>query len=335
MKAIIDKHANIKQISSNIIFNRFDKLYGDYDIWYLTEQNRTEQNRTEQNRTEQNRTEQEFYIPVYYDSNNKWVYVGLYLVLDISHQLVSYFIKRIKEEYSNVSRIYFNESNYNNRFLRETKSHIINLSQSEEEFRKTMSRSERKHLNQYSKYILRDFNQYSIQKYDGCNIQQELVDLFFEYKKETYKLDSKFNAETFLKNYHISRAYSLEIDGISQAMIFLSITDTTVAMRNLTYNSELSMYHLGTLLYYNMICDLLKENMNVLSLGKGNQEYKYRWGAHNITTYTGYIPTSFIDKSKCIMHSAIINTYTKYIYPKLKKGWIVVTRMNRLKINVR
>ena len=259
-----------------------------------------------------NRTEQEFYIPVYYDSDNKRVYVGLYLVLTISHELVSYFIKRIKEEYSNVSRIYFNESNYKNRFLRETKSHIINLSQTEEEFRKTMSRSERKHLNQYSKYILRDFNQYSIQKYDGCNIQQELVDLFFEYKRETYKLESKFNAETFLKDYYISRAYSLEIDGISQAMIFLSITDTTAAMRNLTYNSELSKYHLGTLLYYNMICDLLKENMKTLSLGKGNQEYKYRWGSNNVTTYSGFIPCTLHEKIGVIVLHKMFDFYNDF-----------------------
>ena len=147
-----------------------------------------------------------------------------------------------------------------------------------------------------------------------------MVDIFFNFKRQLYYLSPDYNEKTYMSTHPSLDAYTLEINGSIEAILFASCSASTVYLENLSYNPIYSKYNLGTLVYYLTILKLIENKMSVLYLGAGDFEYKQRWGTLKHTVYDGYIPRKIWGKVVRIIVNCLFLRILSSMSPHISNG---------------
>jgi hypothetical protein len=259
----------IHYIEPNFTYNRFDIIYGDRFNLYEIQKGGIKK-----------------YIPVHIEK--RFAIIGVWLT-DISAQAFNLLIKTIFCEYPKVDRIqvryslnFYDGLNISNHWK-------INLPDTIVEFDKNLSSKTRYNTKWYPKKINTDLGDYEIQKYSSNDIPDKVVEKYFYFKKITHNANYKMQAKEYLRKFFVTHAYVLKIAGKDEAILFLCDISSIVYLENLTYNSELSSYSLGIILYYFVVGELINSKKVNLYLGDGNQEYKRRFNGVNQLAFDGYI----------------------------------------------
>lgn len=267
-----NKPNSIRKISPNYIANRFDLKYGDnYDLWEITFKDVT------------------YHIPLHI--SGKQAVIGV-AQTPLPTEIFTKFIEHCFQYYTNISRISCSASvnNYHNNLILDNQW-ILALPETEEEYKKSLSKKTRHNINWYPKKIQKDFDSFSITHSSASDTDDATMQLFDKWKheKHTAKTYSNLGSRNFLTSNNVTDVYSLIIADNPAALVFVSITDDSAYLQNLSYNLEYANYSPGIVLLYSVISDLIQNNLTTLYMGGGSLEYKRRMGGENRPAYHGII----------------------------------------------
>ncbi|MFI3242246.1 MAG: GNAT family N-acetyltransferase [Alphaproteobacteria bacterium] len=287
-----------EKINPNIIHNRFDILYQDYDLYEIDG----------------------YFIPV--KINNNYAYLGLYLTkidaktLDNFYQFL--FTKHCKLEYLEVKHSYTSIE-----FADPYPYWHINLPNTKEEFDKQLHSKVRYNTKWYPKKINQNVGSFQIVKHSFEGLTKEMISLFLLWKKENYNFNYTNDPIEYITEKGITSGYTLEIDAKIQAVGFICETDDNVYFENFSYNPIYEKYSLGMVLYYSIIMDLIKINKKTFYLSGGCLDYKRRYNGIQTTTYSGKIYRCPEEIKRAFLMADKIKRYMlpKFIKKKLVKIW--------------
>jgi len=256
------------RLSVNVIHNRFDIKYGnDFDLYKIND---------------------ELYIPV--KLTDETLHLGIYFI-NIQYEVLEIFIEYLFKKYEKAKFLEFSHANLACFRNVEKKPHWhVNLPETIEEFDKNLHSKTRYNTKWYPKKIKEDLGEYSIKHYPKEEITKEIVDIYLQYKYKTHKSNYYLkNSLDYLDEFYVTDCYTLNINNQIEAILFLSNTGDNSYLENLTYNIELSKYSLGTVLYHEVIKDLISKKYKKLFLLGGTLEYKKRFNGVLTNTITATI----------------------------------------------
>ena len=272
---IIQKKDEIlrERLFPNIISNRFDILHkNNYELYDLGSG----------------------VVPVFIDGNNAEIGMTLQIYpdeilqqfykllfakhpklesIDIRNSLSPYGIKKMGNDYYHYPYWY------------------IELPESKEEFDQTLSSKVRYHTKWYPKKIREDFGEFVISHLSLLETTDDIVKLFFKWKKVSHNFDYGMEPKEYLKNYGISDTYVMYIKNDIVAIGFTCSTGNNVYFEQFSFSQEdkYRKYSLGMVLYYGIICDLIKQGKSIFYLSGGWLDYKKRYNGKFQYTYSGKI----------------------------------------------
>lgn len=259
-----------ENIVVNAIFNRFDIKYKnfEYDLYLLEDDFN------------------KFYIPVFINKTN--AELGVYLT-QIPADLLQRFFDFL---FANNKKLQSIEVIHTTTIIEslEPKDHWhIDLPANIEEFNKNLSTKTRYNTKWYPKKINEDLGGYKIEHFIGKKTPDEAIKQYLIFKNNTHNFTTNVKLNDYIATNFITDTYVLWIKNEIKAVLFLSNTDNNAFVENLTYDSSLSKYSIGTVLYYFVIKDLIIKKYNKIFLLGGNLDYKKRFNGINTTTYSGKV----------------------------------------------
>ena len=235
---LVDSNKSIEKVYPNFTYNRFDIRFNDDFKMYAVHEN-----------------EKTFFIP--YHIENDLCIVGVWLT-PISKRAFDLIIDDIFDKNHNVFKIYARYS-LNQYDGLDTFNHWrVELPENIEEFATKLSARTRYNTSWYPKKIKENFGDYEIKIFRRAEISDDIVNRYFEFKKLTHGYDYHMTPTEYLDNFYVTHAYVMYISGNIEAIIFNCLVNDIAYIENLSFNSELHKYSLGTVLYYYLINDLIK-----------------------------------------------------------------------------
>lgn len=247
----------------NAIHNRFDIKYGDnFDLYKINN---------------------ELYVPVKQIDDS--LFLGLYLI-PIQYEVLESFIEYLFKKYEKAKTIELFHVNVNYFRDIEKKPHWhVDLPDTIEEFNSGLHTNTKYNMTRYPQKIINNLGQYEIKHYSKSEITDEIVKTYLKFKEKTHNTDYQLKDPLdYIEKFYVTDCYTLEINDKIYALLFLSNTDSNSFFENIGYDSELSKYSLGTVLYYAVIKDLIEKKYKKFFLLGGNYEYKKRF--NGILLYT-------------------------------------------------
>lgn len=270
------------RIQVNFISNRFDLLYGkDYELYDLGNG----------------------VVPVHIDGNTAKLVLSLsaYTQKQLNKLYELLFAKhpsltQIEIKHSLVPG---GISEHNNMFYHYPYWHI-DLPNTVEEFDSTLAHRVKYNTKWYPKKIREDIGDFVINKYTRKEVKSDVINLFFEWKKQSHNFDYKMTPEKYMDTYGVTEIYTLEISGNILAVGFTCTTGDNVFFEQFSYSQDkkYAKYSLGMVLYYGIICDLIKLGRKKFFLSGGWLDYKKRYNGILQYTYSGIINRGSTTKHK-------------------------------------
>ena len=266
-----NKEMNYKNITPNFIYNRFDIIYGPkadlIEIFYQ---------------------EQIFYIPIFI----KWskAIIGVYLT-NLPSPVFDKLIEFIFENYRKVSKISIEASinNYKDSKLIQCTNYVVNLPDNFEEYINNLPRKVRYNLRRRKERLIEEIGEYEIIRYDQNAIPENLVKLYFKFKKATHKKNYMLSPRKYLKKYFVTGLYALKINKKAEGILLISQVEKNIYVENITYNRELSKYGIGIILATDLVEDAILQKCENIFWGSYGDEYKSHICNYSQITYSGDI----------------------------------------------
>lgn len=261
------------RVQVNFISNRFDLLYGkDYELYDMGNG----------------------VVPVHIDGKSAKVGLSLsaYTQKQLNKLYELLFAKHPSLEQLEIkhSLIPAGISEKNNMFYHYPYWHI-DLPNTVAEFDSTLAHRVKYNTKWYPKKIREDIGDFVIKKYTRKNISPDIINLFFEWKKQSHNFDYKMTPDEYLNTYGVTEIYALEINGNVLAVGFTCTTGDNVFFEQFSYSQDKKYikYSLGMVLYYGIICDLINLGRKKFYLSGGWLDYKKRYNGILQYTYSGMI----------------------------------------------
>lgn len=144
-------------------------------------------------------------------------------------------------------------------------------------------------------------------------IPDEIVDLYFQWKKTTHGTDYHLQSQEYIQKYHVTDALLLKAGETAVAVALFCQVDKIVFFENFSYNVELKKYSPGLLMYEMFMEELIKRGCRYLYLGGGSYIYKKRFGAEEKTAYSGIIyRAEIMEKINCFFADMQVKTLAIY-----------------------
>ena len=262
-----------ERVQENFISNRFDLLYGkDYELYDMGTG----------------------VVPVHI--NGETAYLGLFLSAYTQKQLNKLY-ELLFAKHPSLTQIEIKHclvpagiSDKDAAFYHYPYWHI-DLPDTIEDFDATLAHRVKYNTKWYPKKIREDIGDFVINKYDRKQVSPNIVNLFFEWKKISHNFDYKMTPDEYMNKYGVTEVYTLEINNEVLAVGFTCTTGDNVFFEQFSYSQDkkYTKYSLGMVLYYGIICDLIKIGRKKFYLSGGWLDYKKRYNGILQYTYSGLV----------------------------------------------
>ena len=165
----------------------------------------------------------------------------------------------------------------------------IDLPKTIEEFNSTLSHRVRYNTKWYPKKIRENIGEYIIKYIDVSECPDDVVQKYFEWKKQTHGTDYGLTPKQYLGKFCVTGVYVMQTEMEILAIGFISETGENVFFENFSYNQKYAKYSPGMVLYYFLISDLIARKKKRLYLLGGNLEYKKHFNGIATMTYSGFL----------------------------------------------
>ncbi len=256
----------------NFISNRFDLLYDDYELYDLGTG----------------------VVPVKIDG--KVAKLGMTLQI-YSDETLHKFYNLLFAKHPSLETIIIKHSlssygitSKNNQFYHYPYWHI-ELPVSVEDFSNKLSARVRYNTKWYPKKISEDIGDLKISRISAQDTTESMGKQFFAWKKESHNCDYNMSTKEYLKTYGVTETYLMYIGSDLLAIGFICTTGENVYFEQFAYSQEAKYkkYSLGMVLYYHIICDLIRLKKKNFYLSGGYLDYKKRYNGVCQYTYSGTI----------------------------------------------
>lgn len=164
-------------------------------------------------------------------------------------------------------------------------------------------------------------------------IPDELVELFFDWKKGTHEKEYNMLPKQYLRQFYVTDALRLKSEDKELAVLFYCKTEDVVYFENFSYNREYEKYSPGFILYVKFLETLVLEKCSKVYLGGGNYSYKKRFDSVEYFRYSGVIYNElFFEKVNAFFREKSIRKIA--IYGLGKIGQMFLKYVNFLDVNV-
>ena len=277
--SILNDKADYKDdafVTPDLVQNRFGTIYGIY-IMLLAERENGEK----------------IYIPLKTDKKNASLGICL---MKISQEELAEIVKFIFESYPKIKKI---KAEYSlNKAKGLAKNYTANhwhlvLPKTSEELWERMSAKSRQTLRRKHKHLVDqlgaelEFKHYTMKQ----GIPDEIVEVYFSFKKELMDRNYDMSPQEYLKNYYVTDAYVWEVSSPENnqvkyiSMVFTCEQGDNAYLENLSYNPDYQKESPGFLLYCKVIEELIKKGKNEFYLGRKYRDYKQKFDSQNTNCY--------------------------------------------------
>ncbi|MCM1047902.1 MAG: GNAT family N-acetyltransferase [Clostridiales bacterium] len=254
-------------INPDVIYNRFDMVYGTRKYIHVLQGNH------------------EWSIP--YRIENNTAYLGLYLV-DMPQEVFNLLVRFVFKQDRHISRIYLKKSRNNyHGHIREGNHFRIELPDTSDSLLMRLSKKRCEYRRK--KRRLNDVGTVEYMHYDSVEALNNIAAIFLELKYKTHGKDYHMSPEEYIKNYFVSDAYTININGKIVAVLFSCEQCSCVYLENLSYDAEYEKYSVGFQIYVYFLEEMIRKGKRHIYLGGGSYEYKKRFGSIEETVYDGYV----------------------------------------------
>lgn len=255
--------------SDNLIYNRFDLIHqGEYGTYEYRDDDK------------------EYVICAYRNRGvaevNLW---GKVLPQDVFNSMVKELFQSPGVYAISVTRggnQYFD-------FLEETNDIRIPLPESFDELMNRAERRDRATIRRKLRWLDERIGVLKIDVYPRSEISDDIVETYFDWKKETHGTEYGLKPAEYLDKYHVTDAMLMRAGDMDVAIAFFCQAEDIVFFENFSYNSNLKEYSPGLLMYVKFMEELIKRKCRYLYLGGGGYIYKKRFGAESFRAYSGRI----------------------------------------------
>lgn len=174
-------------------------------------------------------------------------------------------------------------------FLEETNDIRVPLPETLEDLMNRVERRDRATIRRKLRWLGERVGEVKISVYSVNEISDELVELYFNWKKKTHGTDYGLSAKEYLKKYYVTDGMAMYAGEVPVAVAFFCQVNKTVFFENFSYNLELKDYSPGLLIYVKLMEELINRKCSYLYLGGGTYVYKKRFGSECSTAYSGKI----------------------------------------------
>ncbi len=194
----------------------------------------------------------------------------------------------------------------------------IELPESHDELDLRLSSKGRYNIKREKRILNEDFGEYKVVNYPALDERsKELWEHYFKYKNNTHNVNYGFTPQEYCDNYHVTDIYALILGQDRIASVVLSCEQCPIVyIENLTYDTDLSKYSPGQILYDEYLKSLIKKGISEIFLLGGNYSYKKRYASILDTVYNCTVyKNSFIETKYKLKN--FVNKGLRYIKRKV------------------
>ena len=263
------KQDYVKYIYPNVIINRYDLSFDDYDIIVVDD------------------GKNDLYVPIHI--NGREASLGIYM-RNIDDVIPGAFdaIKNFVFKNFNVDVICVKHTLTPFAGAENTRHCHVDLPESIDDFDKDLSHRVRYNTKWYPKKIEENIGKISFDNIEIKNCPKEIFLLYFKWKQESHNFKYHLTPNEYIKKCGLTRAYVLRGGGQMLAIGFIAETGDNVYFENFSYNQEYRKYSPGMVLYYEIIRDLIARRKKIFFL-LGAYDYKIHYNGIVTQTYTGCV----------------------------------------------
>lgn len=260
--------AIIKYDSDNLIYNRYDKIFSNYEeLIYDYEGDAYKFMLCVQ--------KGRAYI-------NLW---GKYLPQELFEQIMSCLLERDDIYRLSLLRC---KNNYME-LLEKTNDFELDLPKTIDALFNRLKAKHRYNINREKRIICEKFGNISSRHYPREKIENNIVELYFSWKKASHKTDYKMSSEEYLDYYHVTDLLEVEVGNQIVGIAFYCRVDDTAFFENFSYDSKFTKYSIGHITYEILLEHLIEQKVKKFFLGGGNYDYKRRFGSVETEAYLGHL----------------------------------------------
>ena len=272
-------------VNPDVVQNRFGSIYGTYTMLVLERD-----------------SGEKIYIPLYTDEKNAVIGICLMQIsqselLEIKNFIFTAYkkIKQISCEYSLNSVKGFAKNYTANQWH-------LTLPKTSEELWERMSSKSKQTLRRKQKHLVEqlgselEFEHYTMEQ----GIPDELVKVYFSFKKELMNREYDMSEQEYLKKYYVTDAYAWKSNSLLEdksggyvSMVFTCEQGKNVYLENLSYNPAYQKESPGFLLYSKVVEELIKKGKEEFFLGRKYRDYKQKFDSQNTNCYDVIMFRSF------------------------------------------
>lgn len=268
----------------DVIFNRFDLLYNSNQYIYIVAD------------------AQQWTVP--YKIEGNIAFLGLYLV-EIPKNIFDELIHFIFQQNRHIHKIYLKRSRNNyHKHIRQGNHFRIELPDTFDSLLERLSKKGRYNYKR-EKRLLHNIGDVEYMHYDTQASLNNIVAVFFSFKYKTHGRDYHMLPEEYVKNYSVSDAYSMQVNGKIVAVLLSCEQCECVFLENLSYDIEFEKYSVGFQIYVFFLSEMIKKERKHIFLGGGEYEYKKRFSSIEEITYDGYIYKTTWGKLQSVLKNRI------------------------------
>lgn len=263
---------NNEFIKNNIfIYNKYEQIYGnDFQLYRVDYDERS------------------FFVPMHVNKNN--AEIGIWMQ-KIPSRAFNYLIKIIMKKNRNIHclNIKYSMQPYNNS-LSLTNHVRIDFKDCLVPITLNLKKKAKGNLERSRKKLVQEIGELEIAEYLQEEIPEEIVNLYFKWKKKSHGTDYNISPKKYINDYHISHAYTLQNgDNMVISIIFTCEQGEIVYLENLSFDSDYAKYSPGWILYVGVLQELICKGKRGIYLGDGQQQYKYHFNSINELAFSGLI----------------------------------------------
>lgn len=165
----------------------------------------------------------------------------------------------------------------------------ILLPDNPEELHQRLSSKKRYNIKREKRLASEQLGGYSVLEYTPDSVPDSVINAYFDFKKNQFGTDYQTTPNGYLKQYHVSHIYVLQLTNAIGAIVMSCEQGSNVYLENLAYNPEFGKYSLGSILYDVFLERLVLKGKNAIYLGYGHHQYKALYGAIEETVYSGTV----------------------------------------------
>ncbi len=279
--------------SDNLIYNRYDLIFNSYQVLLYEHAGKT--------------------YKIMFHKEGEKAYINLWgkvLPQSLFEQIIESIFEK-NEETAKISLL--NCGNNYKGFLAASNDIYIYLPQSVEELLSRLKAKHRYNLNREKRLFEESLGKIKINHYKEQEIPIESVRSYFDWKKMSHGTEYRLSEWGYIKKYFVTDALVLYAGDHMVGVAFYCCVDDVAYFENFSFNPEYKKYSAGYITYELLLEQLIKQGIKVFYLGGGNYEYKKKFGALEIVSYSGHIyNTRVIDKLNRKLMDLQINTIVIY-----------------------